>query len=130
LQRVSSIMLAVVCTLVALLVAGLSFRRLAVARGAMSTGEPLLARLAVGMLWVCVCCCAITCVLFICMAWYNIAARGLEGAIEGSLASRYALYTALGAYLLTALEAPLLARARRAWRLRGPRLLPPAPDDL
>lgn len=122
-------MCAAICTFGALLVAGLGFRRLALARGTATTGEPLLVRLAMGMLWVCVCCCAITCVLFICMAWYNIGARGLEGAIEGSLASRYALYTALGAYLLSALEAPVLAGARRAGRARGPRLLPPASDD-
>jgi len=125
----SSVLLAAVCTVGALAVAGLGFRRLVRARASAPGGEPFVARVVAWLLGVCVCCCAVTCVLFIFMAWYNIGARGLEGAIEGSLASRYALYTAAGAYALAALEPPLTSRARRVWRVRGPRLLPPAPDD-
>lgn len=125
----SSVVFAAVCTLGALAVAGLSFRRLLCARASAPAGEPFVALVVAWLMWVCVCCCAVTCVLFIFMAWYNIGARGLDGAIEGSLASRYALYTAGGAYFLSALEPPLTARARRAARGHGPRLLPPAPDD-
>jgi hypothetical protein len=106
--------------------AGLSFRQLARGRRRARGGEPFVARVAAWLLGVCVCCCAVTCILFVVMAWYNIGARGLEGAIEGSLASRYALYTAAGAYGLSALEGPVTLRLRRAWRGRGPRRLPPA----
>jgi hypothetical protein len=125
----SSVVLAVICTLAALALAGLSFHRLIRAHAQAPAGEPLLARAVAGLMGVCICCCAITCVLFLVMTWYNIGARGLDGAIEGSLASRYGLYTAGTAYLLSIAEPPLTARARRAWRHRGPRLLPPAPDD-
>lgn len=124
-----SVLLAVVFSVGAATVSGLSFRRLIRARASAPAGEPLVARAVAWLLGVCVCCCATTCVLFLCMAWYNIGARGLEGAIEGSLASRYALYTAAGAYVLSALEPPLRARARRAFSSRGPRLLPPARQD-
>ena len=102
-----------------------SMRRVFIARHRWARGgsrTPVIVRWAWAALTAC---CALTSVMLVLIAWHGIAARGIHGAIEASLCSRIALYTAALAYGFAWLERGVQIRWPRFGR-EAPKLLPPA----
>ena len=127
-EQLSSIIIAGVFTVLTLALGAQSLRRVFEACRRWESGAsraPVLVR----RLWAAtVVCCALTAGVLLVTAWFDIAARGVMGAIEGGLCVRMAFYTAAFGYLLVWLG----ARIRVRWRLlgrEGPRCLPPWRGD-
>ena len=122
-----SVIPAIVCSLLALWFSAVAMRRCLVVRSDEHGQRGPMSAVARWLWAVMILCCVVTCLTFIAMAWYDIGWRGMDGAVEGSLASRYALYTACFSYGLAWLEERGGIKLPRLHK-RGQKLLPPMKD--
>jgi len=124
-----SLACAVIFCAASVLLAALSIRRVLAAQAHWErkrSSTPAIVR----WLWAAtIACCALTAGMLVAMAVYHLASRRIDGASEGFLSARMALYTGLFGYGIAWLH----GRVSIQWpslTKKGPRLLPPAPDDL
>lgn len=123
-----SIIFAVMGCVVGVFLATVSLVRVAVARRHWEAGASA-APAVVRWLWAAtVACLALTSVMMAVMAMAVIVARGHEAGMEGSLASRVAVYIGALAYLTAWLRGKLKVKWPSFSR-SGPKLLPPMPEQ-